>query len=1291
MEDNKISSSNNHIKTNTFIEPDKYKSNTDYSFNNDYTIKKDKNGIENRFIEPETLDLTSTEFKDNSYKVADNSNTNTKKEEYLTQLNQIENTIKLYDSLNIEEIFNDYYKAKEELDSTLPTDPNYYQAYLNFSKKEEEYNDFIEKNASLIGVYRELKEYEKILPYLRKRTNDDYDSFINNYNSDEYSELIDLEQLFKETNKYNNVIDENDVYKSFSSYWENFNIEELKSKGYLDENNNFTGDYLTLVEGIMNKSNQNDETTIDRINYFYQNSELEKYIDAYQFLDDEEKELYHYLFKTEGKRSAEDYLSKLQDKINQAKGYKNAENLINRLSTDYDLRNEYLKLTEDYQKIKNELQTTPTMDASYPALLNKYKMSEEKYNEFMKEHPKFKDVENISLYDYLSDNLHVTIEGLGDGINQFNQGFTRVFISDGEISAEDYKTMYLSQYLSNDKVLSLNYKASTSTGNILPAILLSTIFSVGGLGSISVRGLGSLPEIAGNSIRTVSMFGNAQNEALLNGYTKEQARTYALLNSASESISEYFIGGIPGLSTKTANGEIHTLTDRLYNIITSSISEGYQEFLQTYIEAGVKSATLGEEFSITETSEEAIEAALIGFITSWNLNGSRFADIVINGKQYSIDVQNTLDYINNNPDSSIEEAIKKNNNPNSNINENNTSQNNQSSESITFDKRQDIASYFGDSNLYLYGMIHDKYINNQTQMTINQLFELKSKIYQGDTEAINSVKNYLTPEELQQYEKIKSSESDSIQSKWLAKLTDSEKFSIKDYAKYFGSIDANDALEMYNYDSNGNSYISITELMRAGLVDGNLNIDTAIEKFGTLPHEITTYRRVSEEALTSQFGAIDKNNLQSLVGKTYEDKAYMSTALLKNRAIAPVTDNANILLKIQVPTDSNYGAYIEKLSDLNYNQTEFLIKRNSTSIIENAYTDEKGNIVIEMKLFDNETTKKDNQNNNINGNNNKIVSFEWNQEDKINKFFDSDIGISEDEITNSLKGSSGLGGILSSIIYAKNNNNLTFSNDYKGIIEYYDNAIAEQKKFIEDLKSYYRKEGALESEIDALFSENNRAVIELNDIIKGKEAIKKFAENTEYGKFFANLTEDEISEIQSYTGFAYGHINKGLREVKGNTDKLTGNQSYNYSKTAVKNLDRVIEKAPPLKESIELHRGVDINAFTKGPLSDLFNDVKTIEELYATLKSLEGESLKEYGYMSTSLTTSGAKNNSDIQLEIIAPKGTKGVYLEPLTSTIREQEYLLKRDSSLKIVEVKSPTINESGKQQIIVKCIVEQ
>lgn len=97
-------------------------------------------------------------------------------------------------------------------------------------------------------------------------------------------------------------------------------------------------------------------------------------------------------------------------------------------------------------------------------------------------------------------------------------------------------------------------------------------------------------------------------------------------------------------------------------------------------------------------------------------------------------------------------------------------------------------------------------------------------------------------------------------------------------------------------------------------------LDKAISKF-TLKDDILVYRNVGRDALPP-YGF----DIMDLVGKEYNDKAFMSTSVLKDGAFS----RYDVMLEITVPKGKGNGAYINGLSTFKDEEYEFLIKRDAT-------------------------------------------------------------------------------------------------------------------------------------------------------------------------------------------------------------------------------------------------------------------------------------------------------------------------------------------------------------------------
>lgn len=71
-----------------------------------------------------------------------------------------------------------------------------------------------------------------------------------------------------------------------------------------------------------------------------------------------------------------------------------------------------------------------------------------------------------------------------------------------------------------------------------------------------------------------------------------------------------------------------------------------------------------------------------------------------------------------------------------------------------------------------------------------------------------------------------------------------------------------------------------------------------------------------------------------------------------------------------------------------------------------------------------------------------------------------------------------------------------------------------------------------------------------------------------------------------------------------------------------------------------------------------------------------GDTFQDSAFMSTSASSGVANqfgnqyNKKSVSMEILAPRGTRGAYIEPFTQNFGEAEFLLPRNSKLRIVGV---------------------
>jgi hypothetical protein len=172
--------------------------------------------------------------------------------------------------------------------------------------------------------------------------------------------------------------------------------------------------------------------------------------------------------------------------------------------------------------------------------------------------------------------------------------------------------------------------------------------------------------------------------------------------------------------------------------------------------------------------------------------------------------------------------------------------------------------------------------------------------------------------------------------------------------------------------------------------------------------------------------------------------------------------------------------------------------------------------------------------------------------------------------------------------------------------------------------------------------------------------------------FISNLTEDEKLILRSWTGYNFKNVNAILRgnwnyEING---RLTDENSFKYRKLASL-ISNIIDKYSLPKVNFISYRGVSLDAFSEYGITDI-NE----------LNNLTGKFMYELGFSSTSLLSETSYFNKDIgdgkkyniQLKyLISEYYDSGTLLinNDLSYSINQNEYLINKDSLLKIVDVK--------------------
>lgn len=397
-------------------------------------------------------------------------------------------------------------------------------------------------------------------------------------------------------------------------------------------------------------------------------------LEPFLYMSEEQRKMYIYLLETEGKESASEYMSLLQDGINQAKGAELAAKFIESLDLN------------DEGKLKR-------------TVANFFNVSE---------------------------------TGLEDGVKTFFAGLENCIINNENLTVDDYKKMIVLQYLQeNSNFYDEIYEFNSALGNMLPAITTSVIVT-----ALATPAAGT---ITASVLMGLSAGGNAKHQALVSGHSLLSSSLYGIFVGASEATLGYFLGKVPGIS-KTSGFTLKNL-----------LMEGAEELSQEWIDAGLQAVILGEDVDLLSVSGQSVKAFIMGVLMAGFLNGGQaIIKVKFNGKSFNINVEETLNYINEHPNTDVQTAFEVVNNiiieedgsilvvnP-----ENNTDL---SSNNISGTQYQHIVDVISKNNIVeLESRILSKINPNMTQLEVLRLLyiELGSKVkYSDDYQIANRTKN----------------------------------------------------------------------------------------------------------------------------------------------------------------------------------------------------------------------------------------------------------------------------------------------------------------------------------------------------------------------------------------------------------------------------------------------------------------------------------------------------------------------------------------------------------------------
>ena len=239
------------------------------------------------------------------------------------------------------------------------------------------------------------------------------------------------------------------------------------------------------------------------------------------------------------------------------------------------------------------------------------------------------------MYGELEDNTaQELIFGVEAGLDQFASGMKNLFNTVDDYIPQSAAQMTsgmvradladagakLPDWMGGASLGQVGYDVITTSANMAPSILTSV--AVGMLNPIA-------GQVAGNALMGMSAAGGAYQEALNEGYDKNQARGYGLLVGASEIVMEKILGGISALG---GNALGKSLTQNLTNADTalkmiakklgaSMLSEFSEEYLQEVLTPVFQNLMLGTDNEVKLFSAEALYSGILGALTAGIMEG----------------------------------------------------------------------------------------------------------------------------------------------------------------------------------------------------------------------------------------------------------------------------------------------------------------------------------------------------------------------------------------------------------------------------------------------------------------------------------------------------------------------------------------------------------------------------------------------------------------------------------------------------------------------------------------------
>lgn len=204
--------------------------------------------------------------------------------------------------------------------------------------------------------------------------------------------------------------------------------------------------------------------------------------------------------------------------------------------------------------------------------------------------------------------------------------------------------------------------------------------------------------------------------------------------------------------------------------------------------------------------------------------------------------------------------------------------------------------------------------------------------------------------------------------------------------------------------------------------------------------------------------------------------------------------------------------------------------------------------------------------------------------------------------------------------------------------------------------------------------------------IKSQEELQKIFKDS-INNFLNVVTQDELLDLRSYTGYNFKNINAVLRnnwtyEENGLLDEDTRKRFFNLSNK----ISSILNKFPSLPYNFITYRGTTIDSFSKYGINTI-NELNSMEEKYMFEEGFTSTSIiEDTSYFNKILET---RKNYNVKIKyLITPEYDEGALLlnQDMSYSINQNEYLINKGSLSKVVNVE---INEQQNQAVLTVILI--